>query len=157
MVDDPDVDEPQLRRGYYVLQTDGMGSSGHRSKGDPPGEAGIGVVLKDSNDAVIKTDSRAIGPATNDVAEYEALIAGLELAHGLGIDQIRVYMDSEFIVEQMNGRADINEQDLKVLHEKAFGLLGRFSSHRVSWIPREWNKEADRLATEARQQEGSLT
>jgi ribonuclease HI len=156
MVDDHHVDEPQLRRGYYTLQTDGsMGSSGHRAKGDPPGEAGIGVVLKDSNDAVVKTDSRAIGPATNDVAEYEALIAGLELAHGLGIDRIRVYMDSEFIVDQMSGLSDINEADLKLLHEKAFGLFGRFSSRRISWIPREWNREADKLASEARQQRGS--
>jgi len=155
MIDGPDVDEAQLRRGYYVLQTDGsMGSSGHRSKEDPPGEAGIGVVLKDSNDVVVKTVSRAIGPATNDVAEYEALIAGLELAHGLGIDRIRVYMDSEFIVDQMNGLSDVNEGDLKLLHEKAFGLFGRFSSRRISWIPREWNKEADRLANEARQQKG---
>ena len=156
MADGPEVDEPQLRRGYYVLQTDGsMEASGHRSKGDPPGEAGIGVVLKDSSDDLVKTISRAIGPATNDVAEYEALIAGLELAHGLGIDRIRVYMDSEFIVDQMNGLADINEEDLRLLHEKAFGLFGRFSSRRISWIPREWNKDADRLASEARQGKGS--
>lgn len=152
MVDDPDIGGFRRKPGYYVLQTDGsMHSSGRRSREDPPGEAGIGVVLKDSDDKVVKEYCRAIGPATNDVAEYEALITGLELALSFGIDRIRVYMDSEFIVDQMNGRSDVNETDLKLRHEKAFGLFGRFASRRISWIPREWNKDADRLASEARQ------
>jgi ribonuclease H / adenosylcobalamin/alpha-ribazole phosphatase len=152
MVDETNVGGSQMRSGYYVLQTDGsMEASGHRSKGDPPGEAGIGVVLKDSNDVVVKSISRAIGPATKDVAEYEALIAGLEFAHDLGVTQIRVYMDSEFIVDQMNELSGVSEPNLKDPHDRALRLFRQFPNRRISWIPREWNKEADGLAKAARQ------
>jgi ribonuclease HI len=82
-------------RGYYVLLTDGsMENSGRRVLTDPPGAAGVGAVLKDSNDKVVDSLSQAIGQATKDEAEYRALIEGLELAKRHGVTRIRAYVDA---------------------------------------------------------------
>ena len=156
MTDDSQV-QPELRRGYYLLLTDGsMQASGRREIADPPGEAGIGAVLKDSRDRMVDSLSKAIGPATKDQAEYRALIEGLELARGFGATRIRVYMDAEYIVDQMNDLADANNPQTTDLHDRARFLLNEFADYRISWIPREWNKDADRLALEGRGPDSNL-
>lgn len=141
---------------YYLLNTDGaMFNSGKRKHDDPPGEASVAVVfrrIKNGKDRLVFGFSCGIGPASNDVAEYRAVIEGLRFALDLGVTHIRVYMDSEFIVEQINDQADINEDDLRVLHAEVSELTSRFSpsnGFRISWVPRERNDEADALATAA--------
>jgi ribonuclease HI len=89
--------------------------------------------------------SRTIGPATHNVAEYRGLIEGLKLARGHGVQHIRVYMDSELVVEQLSRRATVKQERLKELHEEANSLVPLFKTFRIAWIPREMNAEADRL------------
>jgi ribonuclease HI len=93
--------------------------------------------------------SKAIGPATHNVAEYRALIAGLELARDYGIERIRVYMDSELVVDQVNGVSAVKQGHLSELHTVASSLVALFKSIRISWVPREMNAEADRLVNDA--------
>ena len=93
--------------------------------------------------------SRAIGPATHNVAEYRALIDGLKLARDHGIQRIRVFMDSELVVDQVNGVSAVRQAHLTELHEVASSLRAQFHSFRISWVPREMNAEADRLVRDA--------
>ena len=93
--------------------------------------------------------SKAIGPATHNVAEYRALIEGLMLARDHGIQRIRVYMDSELVVDQVNGVSAVKQAHLRELHEVASGLVALFKSIRISWVPRERNAEADQLVRDA--------
>jgi probable phosphoglycerate mutase len=140
----------ELKRGYYLLNTDGgMASNGRRRSGDPLGLAAIGALLRTPRLATVAQMSEAIGPATHNVAEYRALIEGLRLARRHGIERIRVYMDSELVVDQMNGVSAVKQAHLRELHEVASELVGEFASIRISWIPREMNVEADRLAKKA--------
>jgi ribonuclease H / adenosylcobalamin/alpha-ribazole phosphatase len=138
------------KHGYYLLNTDGgMKSDGHRQAGDPPGMAAIGVVLRTPSLAPLAECSKTIGPATQNVAEYRALIAGLCLAWTRRIERIRVYMDSELVVEQMNERSRVRKPHLRALYEQAARLEARFASIRISWIPRKLNAEADHLVRKA--------
>ena len=93
--------------------------------------------------------SKAIGPATHNVAEYRALIEGLELARDYEIQRIRVYTDSELVVDQVNGVSAVKQAHLRELHEVACGLRAGFKSFRISWVHREWNLEADQLVRDA--------
>jgi len=93
--------------------------------------------------------SRAIGLATHNEAEYQALIEGLELAHDHGIQRIRVYMDSELVVDQVNGVSAVRKEHLRELHEVASSRVALLKSIRISWVPRVWNAEADRLVRDA--------
>jgi probable phosphoglycerate mutase len=139
-----------LKRGYYLLNTDGgMSSNGRRRSGDPLGLAAIGAVLRTPRLAMVAQISAAIGTATHNVAEYRALIEGLKLARDHGVVRIRVYMDSELVVDQMNGFSAVKQAHLKELHVAAGELVAQFSNIRISWIPREMNVEADRLVKEA--------
>ena len=133
-------------QGNYLLKTDGSGWGTNEN----PEQAAIGVVLMDPEGKPIETISKAIEPAINTVAEYQALIAGLKLARSHEIQRIRVFVDSETVVEQVNGRAKVDKEQIRPLHEEACSLLKEFPNHRVSWIPRKWNAEADELATKAR-------
>lgn len=139
----------EAKPGYFLLNTDGgMVNDGRRERGDPPGEAAIAVVLSEvrgKKEVVVWGFSGSIGPATNDVAEYTALVEGLRFALSEGVRRIRVYVDSEFVVEQMNHRSDVKQQDLRELHNEAHDLFHRFASHRISWVPRERNVLADAL------------
>lgn len=138
-----------LKRGYYLLNTDGGSAStwGRRS-GDPLPVAAIGALLRTSRLATVAQISEAIGPATHNVAEYRALIAGLKLARDYGIERMRVYMDSELVVDQVNGLSTVRQAHLKELHEVAKGLAALFDI-RISWVPRKMNVEADRLVRDA--------
>jgi ribonuclease HI len=132
-----------VKRGYYLLNADGG------NRGDPLGRAAIGALLRTRRLETVAQISKAIGPATHNVAEYQALIEGLKLAHGYGVQQIRVYMDSEIVVDQVNGVSAVRRAHLNELYKDARGLVAQFKSFRISWVPRELNAEADRLVNDA--------
>ena len=94
-------------------------------------------------------DQQAIGHATNNVAEYRALIAGLDDAAKVGATEAAVYMDSKLVVEQMAGRWKVKHPDLAQLHAQARTLASQFARISYAWVPRERNTHADRLANEA--------
>lgn len=127
----------------FVVEADG-GSRGN------PGPAGYGAVVLDAaTGETLAEAAEYIGTATNNVAEYRGLIAGLEAARAIDPDaEIQVRMDSKLVVEQMSGRWKIKHPDMKPLAAEARKV---FPAGRVAyrWIPREKNKHADRLANEA--------
>jgi len=114
-----------------------------------PGNAGIGVVinLHDGNPACRL--SEYIGIATNNVAEYTAFIRGLEEARSLGIKRVKVFLDSELVVKQINGLYKVKNINLMPLWIRAKKLLADFDSFTVSHVMRDMNREADALATKA--------
>lgn len=119
------------------------------SRGNP-GPAGYGAVVWDADRSTVLAEAKsAIGTATNNVAEYRGLIAGLEAAAGLGADEVDVFMDSKLVVEQMAGRWRVKHPDLAPLHRQAAQLARGFARVGYSWIPRERNSDADRLANQA--------
>ena len=113
-----------------------------------PGPAGIGVVLRDGSGQVIGEIAEGIGEATNNVAEYSALIAGLELALSKGVTDVEVFMDSELVISQLKGEWKIKNDRLRTLAVKARALLNRFGSHRLEHVRREMNSDADKLANQ---------
>jgi len=125
-----------------LLKSDG-GARGN------PGPAGVGFVLFADDGSIEYSGGRYLGEATNNIAEYEALIWGLEVAHFAGVTQITACADSELVVKQINGEYRVKHANLKPLHQKARALLQKFESFRVIYIPREQNKEADFLVNEA--------
>ncbi len=126
-----------------IVEVDG-GSRGN------PGPAGFGcVVLSQDRTQVLAEHKLAIGITTNNVAEYRGLIAGLEEARRLGADDVAVSMDSKLVVEQMTGRWKVKHPGMAELHQQARALASTFDSVSYSWIPRERNTHADRLANEA--------
>ncbi|NGO79253.1 bifunctional RNase H/acid phosphatase [Streptomyces sp. YC504] len=127
----------------FVIEADG-GSRGN------PGPAGYGAVVIDGDSGeVLAERAEFIGVATNNVAEYRGLIAGLRAAHDLDPEgTVRVRMDSKLVVEQMSGRWKIKHPDMKPLAAQARSVFPA-SSVTYEWIPREENKHADRLANEA--------
>ncbi|WP_146765265.1 reverse transcriptase-like protein, partial [Micromonospora saelicesensis] len=119
------------------------------SRGNP-GPAGYGAVVRDPETGeVLAERSESLGTATNNVAEYQGLIAGLTAAAELGAAEVDVRMDSKLVVEQMCGRWQIKHPGLRPLAAQAAALVGRFSAVRFSWIPREQNRHADALANAA--------
>jgi ribonuclease HI len=124
-----------------TLHTDG-GARGN------PGPAGIGVVLTGETGEVIGEIARGIGVQTNNVAEYEALIAGLELALESGITDLEIKVDSELVNSQIKGDWKIKNDRLRALAVKARALMGRFHSASISQVPRELNADADKLANQ---------
>ncbi|HTI77973.1 MAG TPA: bifunctional RNase H/acid phosphatase [Mycobacterium sp.] len=126
-----------------IVEADG-GSRGN------PGPAGYGsVVWTADRRAVLAESKQAIGRATNNVAEYRGLIAGLEEAAKLGATEVDVSMDSKLVVEQMSGRWKVKHPDIAPLHQQASALSSRFDRISYTWIPRAKNSHADRLANEA--------
>ena len=138
-------DHLEPTKGNYLLNTDGSGTG----TVDNPAQGTIGVVLRDPDGRLIAEISERIGPAINTVAEYRALIEGLKLARSRGIERIRVFLDSELVVDQVNGRAKVRKEHIRPLHAEACSLLQEFPNIRISWVPRKWNAEADALATKA--------
>ncbi|MBM7772153.1 putative phosphoglycerate mutase [Actinokineospora baliensis] len=119
------------------------------SRGNP-GPAGYGaVVLAADTGEVLAERAEAIGVATNNVAEYRGLIAGLEAAAEVGADAVEVAMDSKLVVEQMSGRWQVKHPSMKPLARRAGELAAGFEHVTYTWIPRERNQHADRLANRA--------
>jgi len=112
-----------------------------------PGKRAIGVVLKTPTKTY--KFKKEIGEGTNNQAEYYALIAGMMLAKKLGIKELTVKGDSELVIKQMRGEYRVRDPILRKLYERAKELERAFKKVSYEWIPREENKEADRLATEA--------
>ena len=126
-----------------VVEADG-GARGN------PGPAGWGAVVREAaTGEVLLERSESIGRATNNVAEYRGLIAGLEEAAKLGATDVEVLMDSKLVVEQMSTRWKVKHPDLVALHQQASALAARFGHITFAWIPRTKNSHADRLANEA--------
>ena len=123
----------------WLLMVDGA------ARGNP-GDAGCGAVIVDSSGAVVKELSRYLGHTTNNVAEYEGLLMGLEALARLGKKRIRVQSDSQLLVRQLNGEYRVKDEKLKALFQKAVALLRQFEGYRILHVPRELNKLADRLA-----------
>jgi dinuclear metal center YbgI/SA1388 family protein len=129
-------------KGPHRLRVDG-GSRGN------PGPGAIGVVLEDADGRVLETVSRAIGVCTNNVAEYRALLAGLEIALVAGTEELEVMADSELLVRQLRGEYKVKNAGLKPLYEEAQGWLRRFRRVSIRHVRREENAEADRLVNKA--------
>ncbi len=119
------------------------------SRGNP-GPAGYGAVVWSADRGSVLAEAKsAIGRATNNVAEYRGLIAGLQEAAGIGATEVDAYLDSKLVVEQMSGRWRVKHPDLAPLHRQATDLARAFDRVSYTWIPREKNSDADRLANEA--------
>ena len=113
-----------------------------------PGPAGIGVVLRTDDGDVIAEIAKGIGSATNNVAEYTALIEGLRLALEVGVTDVRVRVDSELVVSQVTGAWKIKNDRLRALAVEARRLLGRFDRFDIRQVPRDGNADADKLANQ---------
>ncbi|MDP9496790.1 MAG: bifunctional RNase H/acid phosphatase [Actinomycetota bacterium] len=126
-----------------VVEADG-GSRGN------PGPAGYGAVVRDADtEELLAERADALGRTTNNVAEYEGLIAGLTAAAELDPREVEVRMDSKLVVEQMSGRWKVKHPAMQPLARRAGELVRGLPSVRFTWIPRERNSHADRLANEA--------
>ena len=121
-----------------VVEADG-GSRGN------PGPAAYGALVRDAATGdVLNSEGLGLGVATNNVAEYSGLIAGLEMAHAIDpTADVEVRMDSRLVIEQMAGRWKVKHPDMKPLVQRARGL--RFPSVVWTWVPRAENSAADRL------------
>ncbi len=123
----------------WTVFTDGA------SRGNP-GPSSIGAVVYDSAGKEVHTVSRRLGRATNNEAEYQAVIAGLEAALGLGGGSVDLRMDSQLIVRQLEFRYRVRNARLRPFFERVVELRRQFESFQVTHVPREQNKRADELA-----------
>jgi ribonuclease HI len=114
-----------------------------------PGPAGLGVVIEDEHGMRLRGLHRWLGVATNNEAEYHALIEGLKAVAEWKPDRLEVYLDSKLVVEQVNGRWKVKEARLQALQTKAKELLAGFPEVEIKHVERERNKAADALANQA--------
>jgi ribonuclease HI len=121
-----------------VIHVDG-GSRGN------PGPAAVGVVVSDSQGAVLEEVAERIGVATNNVAEYRALLKGLERAAALGADEIELVNDSELVARQITGAYKVKHPAMKPLYAEAVAALRQFERTRIRSVPRAQNARADEL------------
>ncbi len=126
----------------YILRTDG-GARGN------PGPAGAGFVLEEADGAVVRSGGRFLGTCTNNVAEYEALLWGLETALHEGVRELCIRADSELMVKQLCGLYRVKNEGLRPLHARAKSLLTSFDSYEILHVRREENVAADALANVA--------
>jgi ribonuclease HI len=124
------------------LSTDG-GARGN------PGPAAFGYVIETEDGTVLAAHGETIGIATNNVAEYSALIAGLEKARELAVDEVEVVSDSELMVKQMTGEYRVKNEALQELWQRASRLARGFRDVSYTAVRREHNELADRLVNEA--------
>ena len=114
-----------------------------------PGPAAYAYVLEAEDGTVLAAEGQAIGVATNNVAEYRALVEGLRRAAELHVDELEVVSDSELVVHQMRGEWKIKKDTLRALWEEAGDLAARIGKVRYTAVRREHNELADRLVNEA--------
>ncbi|NLC77948.1 MAG: ribonuclease HI family protein [Clostridia bacterium] len=122
-----------------VIYTDGA------ARGNP-GPAGIGAVIQNEEGEVLSEISSFLGQATNNIAEYTALVTALEKAAALKAREVLLYTDSELVVKQIKGEYRVKNEGLKPLYRKAKELIQQFDLFTIVHIPREQNKVADGLA-----------
>lgn len=113
-----------------------------------PGPAGIGALVTTQDGRLLAEIGEGIGPATNNVAEYKAAIAGLQLAAEKGATRVLLRADSRLLIEQLAGRFKVKNPTLIKLHTEARALIRGFEKVDLEHVPREKNKEADALANE---------
>ncbi len=118
------------------------------SRGNP-GPAAIGAVLRDAGGEVIEERGERIGRATNNVAEYKALLLGIEMAAAHGAAELDLIGDSELIVRQVEGRYKVKDATMRELHGEVKRALGGFDDWTISHVRREKNSDADRLVNAA--------
>jgi ribonuclease HI len=114
-----------------------------------PGPSGIGVVITDEQGRELARANDYIGVATNNVAEYRALLLGLERARALGAREVALVNDSQLVARQLTGEYRVKKPDLRPLHELALAALSEFDRWTVRSVPREQNEIADELVNEA--------
>lgn len=114
-----------------------------------PGPAGIGVVIINEKSNKRYEYSKYIGEATNNEAEYQALVLALEKARALGANDVECYLDSELLVNQLNRKFKVKDKDLAPLFVKVWNLTLDFKKVKFIQIPREKNRDADLLAERA--------
>lgn len=133
--------------GMFQLHVDG-GSRGN------PGPAAIGAVLMDASGDTIATLSEFIGKATNNVAEYSAMVAGLELALDRDLKRLAIYSDSELMVRQVQGSYKVKNEGLRSYYKHVMELLAKLESYELHSVPRESNAHADELVNQALDEQG---
>jgi probable phosphoglycerate mutase len=114
-----------------------------------PGPAAYAFVLEAGDGTVLASEGEAIGVATNNVAEYRGLVAGLERAAELGVEEVEVVSDSELLVKQMRGEYRVKNEALRLLNDQAHRLASRLRRVDYTAVRREHNELADRLVNEA--------
>jgi ribonuclease HI len=125
-----------------VLHVDG-GARGN------PGPAAIGVVVSQPDGTVVDELAERIGPATNNVAEYQAVLRGLERARELGASEVEIVGDSQLIARQLTGAYKVKHPAMKPLYESAIAALAGFDRWRIRSVPRAQNARADALVNAA--------
>jgi len=138
---DPPQQPPKKTR-HLFLYVDGAASGN-------PGPAGASAIVKDEDGTTLLEKARAFGPATNNVAEYQGLLLGLELAAQLKPNILTIRSDSELLVRQVAGQYKVRAPHLKPLLREARRLLAPFATVEIEHIPRTRNTEADKLARKA--------
>ncbi|MFH0732205.1 MAG: ribonuclease HI family protein [Candidatus Omnitrophota bacterium] len=126
----------------YFLYIDGA------ARGNP-GPAGVGIVISDAKGRVIETISKYIGENTNNVAEYTALVFGMDQLRKIDAKDIVINTDSELLAKQLGGEYKVKSPALKSLYDKVTQMLVSFDEVRINQIGREKNKQADELANQA--------
>ena len=135
---------------YYkklMIYTDG-GARGN------PGPAAIGVIIKAEDGRVLKKIALSIGRATNNQAEYKAVIAGLEKAKEFGAKELIVFLDSELVVKQFNRQYKVKDPDLALLFLKIYNLTVGYKKVSFKYLARQDNRGADELVNQALDKEG---
>jgi ribonuclease HI len=130
------------QEGFWRLHCDGA------SRGNP-GPAGAGMVLHDPQGRLQVRKGRYLGETTNNVAEYQALLLGLEEARKLAVKKLRVLADSELMVKQLNGHYRVKSPHLLPLWRQALQALQQFEAYAIMHVPREKNRLADEVANQA--------
>jgi ribonuclease HI len=128
--------------GKVVVHVDG-GSRGN------PGPAAIGVVVSTPDGAVLDEVAETIGIATNNVAEYRAVLRGIERAAALGASELELVNDSELVAKQLTGAYKVKHPAMKPLYDEAIAALRGFAKWRIRSVPRAQNAHADRLVNRA--------
>jgi ribonuclease HI len=143
--------EPPTARldGAYTANIDGA------ARGNP-GPASYGVVVRRPDGTPLESLGKYIGRHTNNVAEYYALIAALDYAAAKGIKRLRVYSDSQLIVNQMKGLYKVKHVDLRPLHERARKQAASLELFTIQYVPREENRDADAAANAALDNTGGM-
>ena len=114
-----------------------------------PGPAAIGVVITTSDGKEVASFGQYIGEATNNFAEYTALVHALRLLSAFKLDCLRLFSDSDLVVQQLKGNYRVKEPHLKSLYSQVISMLGHYREWRIDHVPRERNQEADGLANQA--------
>ena len=131
-----------MKYGKLIIYTDG-GARGN------PGPAGIGAVIKDEKGMTVATISEYIGEATNNQAEYKAVIAAIEKAKSFGAPELEFYLDSELVAKQLNREYKVKNKELAPLFVKIYNASLGFKKITYKHVTRELNKEADKLVNQA--------